>query len=101
MILFSTTQDVARAAALPGTRLIQTVGKDSYEIYLTHMLVVLGLMPFIVKLKPDASIPMWYIAFLLLSVVLGLTVQRFYSEPMNKFLRTRSAAHVLPDNTAA
>lgn len=41
LILFSMTQGVARAATLPGTRLIQTVGKGSYEIYLTHMLVVL------------------------------------------------------------
>lgn len=54
-----------------GTRLIQTEGRGSYEIYLGHMLVVLGLIPFIVKLQPDASIPMWYFAMVLLSVVSG------------------------------
>lgn len=101
LILFSMTQGVARTAALPGTRLIQTVGRGSYEIYLTHMLVVLGLIPIIVKLKPDASISMWYFALLLLSVVLGLTVQKFYSEPMNKFLRTRCASQTVRDNAVS
>jgi peptidoglycan/LPS O-acetylase OafA/YrhL len=91
LILFSMTQGVARTATLPGTRLIQTVGKGSYEIYLTHMLVVLGLIPLIVKLKPTVSIPIWYFAILVLSVMLGLTVQKFYSELINKLLRASPA----------
>lgn len=72
----------------------------SYEIYLWHMLAVLGLIPFVVKSQPVASIPIWYFAFLLSSVALGLTVQKFYSEPMNRFLRARRAAHAFPDNIA-
>ena len=89
MILFSLAQDMGKMVSLPGTRLIQAVGRSSYEIYLTHMLVVLGMIPLIVELRPEASIPLWYGTLLALSVALGTFVRHVYSEPLNKALRQR------------
>lgn len=69
---------------------IRLVGRSSYEIYLGHMLVILGLMPFIISLNPQGSgIPGWYGLLLLLSVGLGWTVSTYYSEPLNRALRSR------------
>jgi peptidoglycan/LPS O-acetylase OafA/YrhL len=67
---------------------IRAVGRWSYEIYLTHMLVILGLMPFIEASRPTiAWIPVWYLALLLTSIASGWLIHRVYSEPLNRKLR--------------
>jgi len=65
------------------------IGEYSYEIYLTHMFVVFVLFDLFVR----AGKPMWLVALLflavtLLSSVLGALVASFYSEPMNRRLRS-------------
>jgi peptidoglycan/LPS O-acetylase OafA/YrhL len=65
------------------------IGEYSYEIYLTHMFVVFILFDLFVS----AGKPMWLVALLflavtLLSSVLGAVVASFYSEPMNRRLRS-------------
>jgi len=71
-----------------GTGWLRVVGRGSYEVYLFHMLIVLSLMQAFKYLKPPiALIPAWYLAMLSLSLLLGLAIARFFSEPMNRWLR--------------
>jgi peptidoglycan/LPS O-acetylase OafA/YrhL len=90
MMLLAFGSGVGSEALSPGTRWLRQIGRCSYEIYLFHMLVVLGLMGLFERIHPAMkTIPMWYILMLLLSVLLGYAVSRFYSEPLNRRLRSR------------
>jgi peptidoglycan/LPS O-acetylase OafA/YrhL len=67
----------------------------SYEIYLFHMLPLIGLMLwFRQSERPAYAFLLTYIAMLLGSVVLGALIFRFFSEPLNRKLggRTKSMA---------
>jgi peptidoglycan/LPS O-acetylase OafA/YrhL len=66
------------------------LGHRSYEVYLTHMFVVFGLFHFFLLAgKPMRAIPILFITVILFSGVLGELVARFYSEPLNRWLRER------------
>ncbi len=65
-------------------------GQRSYEIYLTHMFVVIVLAGvFVTTGKPMWAVPLFFLGVLLLGGLLGEVVARFYSEPMNRWLRKR------------
>lgn len=71
-----------------GTGWLRHIGRSSYEIYLVHMLVVLGLMNLFRSWQaPTSTIPLWYGAMLVGSLLLGHAVSRWYSEPLNARLR--------------
>ena len=67
-----------------------TLGRRSYEIYLTHMFVVFALFGLF---KPTGrslgAVPVLFISVVLVSGLLGELVARFYSEPMNRMIRQR------------
>ncbi|NYF90859.1 acyltransferase [Tunturiibacter empetritectus] len=66
------------------------MGRLSYEVYLTHVFVVLSLFHlFLIVDKPVRAVPVMFLAVLLLSGALGAFVSRGYSEPMNRWLRAR------------
>jgi len=66
------------------------LGQRSYEVYLTHMFVVFGLFHFfLIAGKPMWTVPFLFITVILIAAVLGELVARFYSEPMNRWLRKR------------
>lgn len=66
------------------------IGQRSYEIYLTHIFIVLGLFRlFIAANKPMKAVPILFIGVILLAGVLGEFVARGYSEPINLWLRKR------------
>lgn len=66
------------------------IGKRSYETYLTHLFVVLGFFSlFLAAGKPIRFVPALFFAAILFSGLLGELVARFYSEPMNRMLRSR------------
>ena len=66
------------------------IGQRSYEIYLSHIFIVLGLFDlFIAANKPMKAVPALFILVLLLAGVLGELVARAYSEPINRGLRKR------------
>jgi peptidoglycan/LPS O-acetylase OafA/YrhL len=66
------------------------LGQRSYEVYLTHMFVVFGIFAlFVVAGKPMKDVPVLFVAIILVSGLLGELVARFYSEPMNRWLRKR------------
>ncbi|HTV22945.1 MAG TPA: acyltransferase family protein [Polyangiaceae bacterium] len=92
LILVALSQGVGSSLLARGTGWLRGIGRSSYEIYLTHMFVVLGLVPVIVAAKPAPEwLPAAYLALLLASVALGWGVQRVYSEPLNRALRRRAA----------
>jgi peptidoglycan/LPS O-acetylase OafA/YrhL len=100
LVLCALANGVGNHTLCRGTGLIQLIGRGSYEIYLTHMFVVLGLMhPFkaLFGASPHVSTyPIAYVLMLALSVALGTAVSRWYSEPLNLELRRRTrsgAAH--------
>ena len=66
------------------------LGQRSYEVYLTHMFVVLALFGIFVKLgKPMPGVPVLFVSTIILAAILGDAVARFFSEPMNRWLRQR------------
>jgi peptidoglycan/LPS O-acetylase OafA/YrhL len=90
LILIALSRGIGSTVLARGTGSIRAIGRWSYEIYLTHMLVVLGLVPFIVESKPAAPwILGWYALLLIASVALGWAVHDLYSEPLNRALRSR------------
>jgi peptidoglycan/LPS O-acetylase OafA/YrhL len=96
LVLLALARGVGNAALSKGTGLLQLAGRCSYEIYLTHMFVVLGLMhPFKAMFgtaPPNrAAYAVTYAVMLALSVVLGYAVARLFSEPLNEALRDKFA----------
>ena len=65
-------------------------GQRSYEIYLTHMFVVIVLAgAFVTTGTRMWAVPLLFGGVLLLGGLLGEVVARLYSEPMNRWLRRR------------
>ncbi len=91
LVLYALANGVGTKALSKGTGLIQLAGRSSYEIYLTHMFVVLALMhPFkaIFGESPQSwAFPIAYVIMLAISIALGFAVSRWYSEPLNRRLR--------------
>ncbi len=66
------------------------LGRRSYEVYLTHMFVVIVAFGLFVALgKPLVAVPALFVTVIVLSGFLGDAVGRFYSEPMNILLRDK------------
>jgi peptidoglycan/LPS O-acetylase OafA/YrhL len=64
-------------------------GRNSYEVYLTHMFVVWPLMRIFYDLhQPINYAPLWFMAITALAGALGFLVAKFYSEPLNRRLRS-------------
>jgi peptidoglycan/LPS O-acetylase OafA/YrhL len=91
LVLYALANGVGNQVLSKGTGLIQLAGRSSYEIYLTHMFVVLGLMhPFkaLFGETPNrAAFPIAYAIMLAFSIALGCALSRWYSEPLNRKLR--------------
>ncbi len=66
------------------------LGQRSYEVYLTHMFIVFALSSvFVMAAKQMKTVPVLFVAVIFVSGLLGELVARFYSEPMNRWLRKR------------
>lgn len=69
------------------------LGQRSYEIYLSHMFIVLGVFGIYVSLgRSLTAVPVLFLAVILLAGLLGEIVARLYSEPMNWRLRRKLRA---------
>jgi peptidoglycan/LPS O-acetylase OafA/YrhL len=67
------------------------MGRYSYEIYLTHMFIVFSCFDLFVRTgKPMGGVPVLFAFAILLAGLLGAGVANLYSEPANRFLRSRS-----------
>lgn len=68
-------------------------GRNSYEVYLSHMFVVIPGAWFFQWLGASPSwIPLWFVAVVTASGLLGHLVARWFSEPCNRALRGRGSA---------
>jgi len=98
----------ARAAApsarlLAATRPLRWLGRHSYEVYLTHIVVLAAMRNVVDRggLSYAARLP-WLALFLALSCVAAALMARFVAEPANMALRrwlggsTAAAARALP-----
>lgn len=69
---------------------LRLLGQRSYEVYLTHMFILFALFDAFVTIgKQMRLIPVLFVAATAASGLLGALVARFYSEPMNRWLRER------------
>jgi peptidoglycan/LPS O-acetylase OafA/YrhL len=73
-------------------RAVQGCGRLSYELYLSHLLVLAGLR---IVWPPDTAAGgtklVLLVVFLGLSVLVGWLWARLYAEPVNRFVRLRAA----------
>ncbi|MGA2649531.1 MAG: acyltransferase [Terracidiphilus sp.] len=69
---------------------VRWFGRHSYEVYLTHEFVVVGMTELYVKVH-RASPLIWIAAEVALAAPLGWAVAKWYSEPMNRRLRGAAA----------
>ncbi|QHS52694.1 acyltransferase [Edaphobacter sp. 12200R-103] len=88
---------VIAAAASSGwraPRLLEPVlalGRLSYEIYLTHIFVVMGLFSvFLSAGKPMRGVAVLFAGVIVCAGLLGLLVSKLYTEPMNLWIRARA-----------
>ena len=80
----------ARSMNLSILRPLMWLGRRSYEIYLTHMFVVVACFVLFTALgAPAIGVPLLFVAVVLGAGVVGELVRRFYSEPANQYLRRR------------
>lgn len=64
-------------------------GRNSYEIYLTHMIIVIPLTSLFVTLHQSMKMAIvWYVGITFICGIAGEIVARYYSEPLNKALRS-------------
>lgn len=65
-------------------------GRNSYEVYLTHMLVVWPLVGIYFRLQQSPNMTaFWFVPITVLAGLLGWALARFYSEPLNSALRNK------------
>jgi len=93
MVIIAASQSQWRAPRVLSPLL--DLGQRSYEVYLTHMFVVVALFHlFAIWDKPLPAVPLVFVAAVVLSTLLGDGVARLYSEPMNRLLRRRAKRYL-------
>ncbi len=70
------------------TSILRWFGRNSYEVYLTHMLVVWPMVMLFFHFRQSIDMaPLWFVAATALAGIAGYAVARLYSEPVNRRLR--------------
>jgi peptidoglycan/LPS O-acetylase OafA/YrhL len=73
---------------------LKNLGQRSYEIYLTHMFVVFAFFHlFVAAGKPLPAALSLFVVVIVISALLGEAVARFFSEPLNRAIRSRWSDH--------
>ena len=81
-----TAAPILRKALVP----IGWLGRHSYELYLFHIVLLAGLRTLLPPRSMEANAkPLWLFVFLLISSGAAWGIARYYSEPLNSWLRVR------------
>lgn len=82
---------------VPGTAWLRSFGRMSYEIYLTHMFVVLSVVELYKRFGggPRWGL-LWYVPAIAAAWALGWLVTRFFSVPAERAVRARLLPHRVP-----
>jgi len=89
-------------ALFRSTALLRWFGRNSYEVYLTHMFAIWPLVGLFFYFHQSIHrAPFWFVAALALAGGLGFLIARFYSEPLNTWLRTKLINPVPRGNAAS
>ncbi len=84
-----------------GTSWLRALGRWSYEIYLFHMLPLIGLMLwFKQNERSGAAFVATYTIMLAASIALGFLVSRYFSGPLNRRLRGEIGGFRAPGQSA-
>jgi peptidoglycan/LPS O-acetylase OafA/YrhL len=70
----------------PFTAGLRWFGRHSYEVYMTHEFVVVGMVA-LYSYWHHGPVALWVAAILALCAPLGLVIARYFSEPLNRRLR--------------
>jgi peptidoglycan/LPS O-acetylase OafA/YrhL len=90
LVILSTSRSsgnmtASRLIAGPATPIFRWYGRNSYEIYLTHMFVVLVATQIFEATHASVRlIPLLFVSNLVIAGLLGYAVARWFSEPMNR-----------------
>src|SRR5579864_347071 len=72
------------------TAFLRWFGRNSYEVYLIHMFAIWPMVGLFFYFHQSIQLaPLWFVAALALAGGLGYLVARFYSEPLNHWLRIK------------
>jgi len=75
---------------LNSTGFLRWFGRNSYEVYLTHMFVIWPMFFLFVRWKFGPNfMPLLFVTTAALAGLLGYAVERFYSDPLNRGLRVK------------
>lgn len=81
-------QSLGQQRPLRGFGWLRSLGFNSYEIYLTHMFVVLGVVAIFKASGANLQLGfLWYLPAILLAWLLGVLVARYFSIPGDRALR--------------
>ncbi|CEJ15184.1 O-acetyltransferase OatA [bacterium YEK0313] len=73
-------------------RPLRGLGRNSYEVYLSHMLVITPLAPWFARFgQPDLAVPLGFVVLVILGGLAGALIARHLSEPLNLAIRRRLA----------
>jgi peptidoglycan/LPS O-acetylase OafA/YrhL len=101
-LLVITSQQRAERTNVTGhwsTAPLRWFGRNSYEVYLTHMFVIWPMVWVLYRLREPLKLaPLCFVVTAVLAGTLGYVVAKFYSEPLNRALRARFMAsrRILP-----
>jgi peptidoglycan/LPS O-acetylase OafA/YrhL len=94
LIIAATARSARRSAAQSTRRAavvlepLRWLGRRSYEVYLTHMFVVMAFFYlFVAGGRPNAAVTPMFLAVIVISGLLGEIVARYFSDPLNRMLR--------------
>ena len=88
LIIAATAQAARKGTLVLGP--LRWLGRRSYEVYLTHMFVVMGFFYlFVMSGRPRTAVTPLFLAVVVFSGILGEATARYFSEPLNRMLRHR------------
>jgi peptidoglycan/LPS O-acetylase OafA/YrhL len=93
-ILLSIDQETESSAILKKKvfKSVEWMGGKSYELYLFHV-IVLAIMKIVVQREQlvSSTKTSWFICYMVVSSLVAAAISRYFSEPLNGYLRARAA----------